>query len=143
MVFKQNKTLLIFEGAFAVLVVSVLLSLIKTQLFTESMANTETINAQIDRNLLLILLPLLFSPIIEEFIFRKWLPAAFDDVIGRKGAILFSNCLFALFHLDIFFLPYLVNGLIYALFYEKTKDIKVPIFMHIVYNLCVFLFTFF
>ncbi|WP_408068419.1 CPBP family intramembrane glutamic endopeptidase [Virgibacillus halodenitrificans] len=100
------------------------------------------INAAIDGKLLWIVFPLLISPIIEELVFRKWIPNAFQESIGRKGSILFSNILFAFFHFDLYFLPYLFNGLIYSYFYDKTKDIKVPIVIHIIYNFIVFLLTF-
>lgn len=105
-------------------------------------ANTENINVLIEGNYTRIVLPLLLSPILEELIFRKWIPNAFQDFIGRKGSVIFSNSLFAFFHFDLFFIPYLLNGFVYSCIYEKTNDIRFPILTHILYNLFVFLITF-
>ncbi|WP_411230463.1 CPBP family intramembrane glutamic endopeptidase [Niallia taxi] len=89
------------------------------------------------------LVPLLVGPILEELIFRKWIPNTFQDVLGRKRSVIFSNLLFSMLHFDWFIITYFANGLIYSYFYDKSKDIKVSIIIHILYNLCVFLLTFF
>ncbi|APC50361.1 hypothetical protein BME96_18945 (plasmid) [Virgibacillus halodenitrificans] len=140
----KEKTHIIFimQGAIIVTIISLFFSYMATLFPVSDSENMNNINAAIDGKLLWIVFPLLISPIIEELVFRKWIPNAFQESIGRKGSILFSNILFAFFHFDLYFLPYLFNGLIYSYFYDKTKDIKVPIVIHIIYNFIVFLLTF-
>ncbi|WP_353051230.1 CPBP family intramembrane glutamic endopeptidase [Fictibacillus enclensis] len=133
---------MILHGTILVLVLSVLFAYIRDVLPFDT-SSTQNINKGIQNHAYRLMFPLLVSPILEELIFRKGLPIAFQEVLGRKGSILLSNVLFSLFHFDVFFLPYLVNGLIYALYYEKSKDLKVPVSMHISYNAFVFLVTFF
>lgn len=142
LLFNKNKCIAAIQGTILVLIISLLFAYIRGFLPFESKPNIKSINTGIAANIYRVLLPLLLSPIIEELIFRKWIPNAFQDVLGRKRTILFSNLLFAFFHLDVYFLPYLANGLIYSLYYEKTKDLKVSITMHILYNMSVFLITF-
>lgn len=101
--------------------------------------NTEIINSEIQGSWIKLIYPLLISPIIEEFMFRKGLPLLFQDFIGRKKGIIFSNIIFGIIHADLFFFPYFFNGMIYSYTYEKTKNIAVPISVHILYNLFVFL----
>ena len=101
--------------------------------------NAATINQQIHMNPWQLLSPLLIAPIIEEWIFRKKLPTFFQKKLSKKEAILFSNGIFAIVHLDWFFIPYFVNGCLYSICYEKTKDIKASIFSHILYNVFVFI----
>ncbi|WP_082035128.1 CPBP family intramembrane glutamic endopeptidase [Caldibacillus thermoamylovorans] len=136
-----NKVKLVIIGTLIIIFVSFLFSYIKT-IFTISSTNTSHINDGIDQNLLRLIIPLFISPILEEYIFRKWLPSAFDDIFGRRNIIILSNILFAFFHFDVFFVPYFVNGLIYSYFYEKTSDIRISIAIHIIYNYFVFILTF-
>ncbi|WMX58508.1 CPBP family intramembrane glutamic endopeptidase [Peribacillus sp. R9-11] len=143
LLFNQNKLITVILGTILILAISLLLAYLRSFFPFETSTNTKGINERIDANILRILSPLLLSPIIEEFIFRKWIPNAFQEVLGRKKTIVLSNMIFAIFHLDLYFLPYLANGLIYALYYEKTNDLKVPIIMHVLYNVTVFLATFY
>ncbi|PFR33454.1 CPBP family intramembrane metalloprotease, partial [Bacillus cereus] len=75
---------------------------------------------------------------IEEWLFRKKLTNFFKKSVSNKEAILFANGLFAILHFDWFFLPYFVNGCLYAMSYEKTRDLQVPIMVHVLYNSFVF-----
>lgn len=139
----NNKILLILGGSAAILIVSSILAFIKSLIPLETVNNTANINKGLELNFLKILVPLFVGPILEELIFRKWIPNTFQDVFGRKKSIIFSNLLFSILHFDWFIITYFANGLIYSYFYNKSKDIKVPIIMHILYNFCVFLLTFF
>lgn len=132
----------VIKGFLIVTVIGLLSAYINSFIPYEGSSSTENINGTITDNYIRIVLPLLLSPILEEVIFRRWLPNVFEDILGRKKSIVLSNILFSFFHFDIFFIPYLCNGLVYAYFYEKTKSIKVPILIHILYNLNVFLLTF-
>lgn len=138
----KEKSLVVLQGTIVVMIISLITAYISSLFFMGESVNTENINASIEINYIKLIFPLLLSPILEELIFRKWIPNAFQDYIGIKGSIFFSNSLFAFFHFDLFFLPYLLNGLVYSYIYEKTNDIKIPIITHILYNLFVFLITF-
>lgn len=140
--FNQNKLITIFLGTILILIISLILSYLRIFLPFVTNTNTEGINERIDANILSVISPILLGPIIEEFIFRKWVPNVFQEILGRKKTIILSNIIFTILHLDLYFLPYLANGLIYSLYYEKTRDLKVPIIMHISYNVTVFLATF-
>ncbi|MBT2606714.1 CPBP family intramembrane metalloprotease [Bacillus sp. ISL-53] len=141
--FNQNKLITIYLGTILILILSLMLAYLRSFFPFGTNTNTEGINDQIGANMLRVVSPLLLAPIIEEFIFRKWIPNVFQEILGRKKTIVLSNIVFTIFHLDLYFFPYLVNGLLYSLYYEKTRDIKVPIIMHISYNVMVFLATFF
>lgn len=122
---------------------SLLFSYIKATLSIGT-GNVENVNQKIEINFLYLLIPVLIAPIIEEFIFRKILPLGLEKLLERTNrttAIILANGIFAAVHFDWFFFPYFVNGCLYAWSYEKTKDLKVPILAHILYNLFVFLAT--
>ncbi|AIE37085.1 CPBP family intramembrane metalloprotease [Bacillus cereus] len=106
--------------------------------------NAEQVNAKVELNIFYLIVPLLIAPVIEEWIFRKILPFGIEKLferINRTTAILIANGIFAAVHFDWFFFPYFVNGCLYAWSYEKTRDIKVPIVAHILFNSFVFLAT--
>uniref|UniRef100_UPI003F491A79 CPBP family intramembrane glutamic endopeptidase n=1 Tax=Bacillus multifaciens TaxID=3068506 RepID=UPI003F491A79 len=103
--------------------------------------NAAHVNQKVELNLFYLVVPLLVAPIIEEWIFRKKLTDLFHKKLSRMEGILFANGIFAFVHLDWFFFSYFVNGCLYAMSYEKTKDLKVPIGAHILYNLFVFVVT--
>lgn len=136
----KNKLLTILIGFVTVFTVSVLITYISSLFAVESNLSSN-INLNIRDNWWRIILPLLLSPILEELIFRKWMPNTFDDITSRLNIIVLSNIIFALLHFDTF-IPYFINGIIYSYFYEKTNDIKITIAIHILYNLSVFLLTF-
>nr|WP_142329682.1 CPBP family intramembrane glutamic endopeptidase [Bacillus cereus] len=122
---------------------SLLFSYIKASLLIGT-GNVANVNQKIEINLLYVLIPVLVAPVIEEFLFRKILPLGLEkllDQINRTTAIIIANGIFAAVHFDWFFFPYFVNGCLYAWSYEKTKDLKVPMFAHISYNFFVFLAT--
>ncbi|NKX13223.1 CPBP family glutamic-type intramembrane protease [Bacillus cereus] len=106
--------------------------------------NVEQVNAKVELNIFYLIVPLLIAPVIEEWIFRKFLPLGIGTLferINRTIAIIISNGIFAAVHFDWFFFPYFVNGCLYAWSYEKTRDIKVPIVAHVIFNSFVFLAT--
>ncbi|MRU08377.1 CPBP family intramembrane glutamic endopeptidase [Bacillus anthracis] len=106
--------------------------------------NAEQVNAKVELNIFYLIVPLLIAPVIEECIFRKFLPLGIGTLferINRTTAIIIANGIFAAVHFDWFFFPYFVNGCLYAWSYEKTRDIKVPIAAHVTFNSFVFLAT--
>lgn len=142
-IINKKKLIITIQGICIVIIISMLLSYIKLYLpFTKQINNTKSINSGINTNRLKIMLPLLLSPIIEELVFRKWIPNAFQDILSRKKVIIFTNVIFSLLHFELYFVPFFANGLIYSWYYEKTKDLKVPITMHISYNALIFALTY-
>lgn len=122
---------------------SMLFSYIKASLSIGT-GNVANVNQKIEINLFYVLIPVLVAPVIEEFLFRKILPLGLEkllDRINRTTAIIIANGIFAAVHFDWFFFPYFVNGCLYAWSYEKTKDLKVPMLAHILYNAFVFFAT--
>ncbi|PFN11046.1 CPBP family intramembrane metalloprotease [Bacillus thuringiensis] len=107
-------------------------------------SSTEQVNIKIELNFFYLVVPILIAPIIEEWIFRKVLPIGLGvlfERINRIVAISIANAIFAAVHFDWFFFPYFINGCLYAWSYEKTRDLKVPILSHVLYNLFVFFVT--
>ncbi|KXO06227.1 protease [Bacillus thuringiensis] len=140
-VLQKGKWVLIATGL--AILSSLLFSYIKTSLSIGT-GNVSNVNQKIEINFLYVLIPVLVAPVIEEFLFRKILPLGLEKLlerINRTTAIITANGIFAAVHFDWFFFPYFVNGCLYAWSYEKTKDLKVPMFAHISYNLFVFFAT--
>lgn len=132
-----NKVYLITIGSALVISSSLFLAFLQTMFF-------ENLNEAISSTSLVFRVqyaaPLLLSPIIEELIFRKWLPNKLQNSnLNIKESTVISNILFTALHFDLFFLPYLVNSFIYSHFYRKTMDIKVPIIIHLTYNWAIFI----
>lgn len=123
-----------------VIMFSLFFSFIKGWLVID-VGNANSVNQRIQVNPWHLFVPLLIAPVIEEWLFRKKLTNFLKKRISKKGAILFANGVFAIAHFDWFFFPYFVNGCLYAMSYEKTKDLKVPILTHILFNSFVFILT--
>jgi len=132
-----NKVYLITIGSALVISSSLFLAFLQTMFF-------ENLNEATSSTSLVFrwqyAAPLLLSPIIEELIFRKWLPNKLQNSnLNIKESTVISNILFTALHFDLFFLPYLVNSFVYSHFYRKTMDIKVPIIIHLTYNWTIFI----
>lgn len=96
---------------------------------------------EIIHNPLVILITLIISPIVEEFIFRFLIfKKLFIKPMGWINALI-SSIAFGLIHNQsyIMTIPLVLNGLIYCLIYKKTNKILVPILTHSTYNLLIFL----
>ena len=84
------------------------------------------------------------SPMIEEFIFRGYLMNVFFKESKFHLDVLLSGLLFAAFHLihqyrdPVTFTLYFCSGLFFAAVYKKTKDIRLPIFLHAFSNFLTF-----
>ncbi len=81
----------------------------------------------------------IISPVAEEIFFRGMLYGYFRRW-GMWAALLFSTTAFVLAH-AIFHripLPQIVGGILFALAYEKEKNLMVPITIHILGNLAIF-----
>lgn len=85
----------------------------------------------------LVLMIVIFGPILEEFVFRV-LPYKF--IKNKVVYIIFSSFVFAGMHVIndpkwyYYIWCYILNPIYYAYRYHKTKDIWVPVSMHIFNN---------
>lgn len=86
-----------------------------------------------------VLVIVLIAPVVEEILFRGVLLTKWAETFGVKKAILFSSLLFMILHIESFFIPQLVGGILYALIYIKTKQLIYPILIHSFNNLIPFL----
>lgn len=76
------------------------------------------------------------APLYEELLFRAGLYRFCRQRLGRNVALLFSGCLFGAAHANwASFVPLAVLGMVLALAYEATGDIRVPIVAHGLFNL--------
>lgn len=84
------------------------------------------------------------SPMIEEFIFRGYLMDVFFKESKFHLDVLLSGFLFAAFHLiyqyrdPVTFSLYFCSGIFFAAIYKKSKDIRLPIFLHAFSNFLTF-----
>jgi membrane protease YdiL (CAAX protease family) len=94
---------------------------------------------------LLFLLLCVFTPIVEEIVFRKVLCNFFEPRMGRVWAIVLSGAVFGLMHVIAFgdfvqSIPYVVMGLVFGyIYYRAEKNIFVPIGVHFLNNLISYL----
>ena len=100
--------------------------------------NDLTITHSISKNFIISCFYLiLYSPIIEELIFRQNLRKAFNNDIVF---ILVSSILIGIFYLiynnlNIFFISYYLVGLFLSFLYSKTNNIILNIIARVIYNL--------
>lgn len=74
-------------------------------------------------------------PIVEEFMFRGVLLTRFQKKMNSKSAVMLSSVLFGITHLTLASLGATVFGICMCVVYLRTKNIMVPIVMHVVHNL--------
>jgi membrane protease YdiL (CAAX protease family) len=83
----------------------------------------------------IILLAVVIAPVAEELTFRGYLYGVIKRYFGAVPALVFSGILFALIHLNLpSFFPLLVLGWVFALSYELSGSLLVPMTMHAVFN---------
>jgi uncharacterized protein len=76
------------------------------------------------------------APLYEELLFRGGVYRFCRQRLGRSSALLFSGVLFGAVHANwASFAPLALLGVILALAYEATGDIRVPIVTHGLFNL--------
>lgn len=83
----------------------------------------------------------IFGPVVEEIIYRILFVGKFSLKIPPAVCIILSSVLFALAHLReislvglISVLPTFASGLVYAVSYHKTKNIIIPVTLHVLNN---------
>ena len=84
----------------------------------------------------LTLLAVIGAPIVEEIVFRGIIYRFLKSRMRKHLAILLNALCFAIFHPELVsLLPLFVLGVALCLSYEAYGDIRVPIFLHAVFNL--------
>ncbi len=86
--------------------------------------------------LVLTFMAIVVAPLGEELIFRAGVFRISRRYLPRWAALLLSGVAFASLHLSaVHFLPLVVLGLVFALAYEKTGSLLVPVVAHGLFNL--------
>lgn len=137
----SNALMLITEGLFFIIMINLMFSFIRYLISISISSNTSNINHEIQANFIMIIFPIIISPIFEELIFRKWLPDLFKKKFSGLISVLFSNILFTILHFDLFFFTYFINGLLYSKYFRKSNNIVIPITIHSLYNLFVYIIS--
>jgi membrane protease YdiL (CAAX protease family) len=89
----------------------------------------------LEQRILIIVLAVSLAPLAEEFIFRFFLYGVAKRYFGRVAAILGSALLFAAVHSHLpSFAPLFVLGSCFAIAYEWSGSIIVPMMMHALFN---------
>lgn len=85
---------------------------------------------------MMLLVACVLAPVSEELIFRGTIFRYCRQRIGRGGALLISATLFGAMHWNwAGFVPLALLGVGLAVAYERTGDLRVPIFAHGLFNL--------
>ena len=87
------------------------------------------------RRVPIILLAVVVAPVTEELAFRGYLYGVIKRYLGAVPALVLSGILFALIHLNLpSFFPLLVLASVFALAYEVSGSLLVPMTMHALFN---------
>jgi uncharacterized protein len=114
----------------------------------ETSQNEMAIQAMFENNavviVMLFFLLCVFTPIVEEVVFRKVLFGYFEPRLGSIVAIVLSGLIFGFMHVlagDLIqAIPYVLMGISFGYIYHRSeKNILVPIIVHFVNNFIVFL----
>ena len=89
----------------------------------------------LEQRILIIVLAVSLAPLAEEFIFRFFMYGVVKRYFGRAIGILVSSLLFAAVHGHLpSFAPLFVLGSCFAIAYEWSGSILVPMMMHALFN---------
>jgi len=124
-----------YPTVFAVgVLTSILLKINPTTDVQEVMRIFENATA-VTQRIPIILLAVAIAPVAEELAFRGYLYGVIKRFFGAVPALLLSGILFALIHLNLpSFFPLLVLGWVFALAYELSGSLLVPMTMHALFN---------
>ena len=124
-----------YPTVFAVgVITSVLLKINPTTDVQEVMRIFENATA-VTQRIPIILLAVAIAPVAEELAFRGYLYGVIKRFFGAVPALVLSGILFALIHLNLpSFFPLLVLGWVFALAYELSGSLLVPMTMHALFN---------
>jgi len=124
-----------YPTVFAVgVLTSILLKINPTTDVQEVMRIFENATA-VTQRIPIILLAVAIAPVAEELAFRGYLYGVIKRFFGAVPALILSGILFALIHLNLpSFFPLLVLGWVFALAYELSGSLLVPMTMHALFN---------
>jgi membrane protease YdiL (CAAX protease family) len=92
-------------------------------------------SSSVARRIPIIMLAVVIAPVAEELAFRGYLYAVIKRYCGAVPALILSGILFALIHLNLAsFFPLLALALVFALAYELSGSLLVPMTMHALFN---------
>ena len=125
----------VFLAMFAQSFAAKIMELIGLPLVSE---NTQSIVEMVEMSILIMIVPSIIGPILEEIVFRKIL---FGELAKRFGFFLSSiasSIVFAIVHIDFTHtLVYIGMGLVFCYLYKKTESILAPIIAHMLMNTLV------
>ena len=86
--------------------------------------------------IIVILIVGIIMPVLEELIFRGILYQALRSKLSIFFSIFISSLIFAVIHINLLYIfPIMIIGIVCAYAFEKTKNILIPIVIHVVNNL--------
>ena len=92
-------------------------------------------SSTLEERILIIVLAVSLAPLAEEFIFRFFFYGVMKRYLGRTAAVVASALLFAAVHAHLpSFAPLFVLGACFAIAYEWSGSILVPMMMHTLFN---------
>lgn len=92
-------------------------------------------SSTLEQRILIIVLAVSIAPLAEEFIFRFFLYGVLKRYFGKFVGVLVSGILFAAVHAHLpSFAPLFVLGTCFAIAYEWSGSILVPMTMHALFN---------
>jgi membrane protease YdiL (CAAX protease family) len=103
----------------------------------EKQAIVELFNASstLEQRILIIVIAVSVAPLAEEFIFRFFMYGVVKRYFGRAIGVIVSSLLFAAVHAHLpSFAPLFVLGSCFAIAYEWSGSILVPMTMHALFN---------
>lgn len=112
---------------FAIFCVQILL------LFFEPLLKNGTFNVT-QKISVIFIIDILLSSVIEEIIFRWY----FINKLGKFSflSIIISSIIFGIFHMDEWLIFYhIFCGFVFSILYDKTRELKYPIFVHFISNI--------
>ncbi|HVF72359.1 MAG TPA: CPBP family intramembrane glutamic endopeptidase [Chthoniobacterales bacterium] len=109
--------------------------LLRTQPQKQAIVEMFSGSNTLQQRMLIIVLAISVAPLAEEFIFRFFLYGVVRRYFGRALAVLVSAALFAAVHAHLpSFAPLFVLGACFAVAYEWSGSILVPMTMHAFFN---------
>lgn len=135
--------LMLYAASFVANIIMTLIGVTETS--QNEMAIQRLFNPSIISLVSLFLLLVVFTPIVEEVVFRKALYGLSYNALGDKGAIIVSGLVFAFLHVASFgdfiqIIPYAFMGLTFSyVYYYSGRNIYVVIAIHMINNLIPYL----
>lgn len=127
-------------GFFLLMAFSVLSGIIENLFFPNNLyAYLAQMSQRFEKNLWLLLFPLVIAPIFEEWLFRGIILSKLNKKFPFAISNIICASLFAVAHLDWFILPYFLNGLVYGWVMKKNDNLYSVIILHVMYNLIAIL----